>query len=159
MFKTRRLSAFKPRENPAATIALVLCLFPGFAAQAFGHGPRFGNLMFPAKTALAPRASWQQRSHCRRIVPVLMPNRASTLAHMTKDPVDSSVVDGAVVKPAAVHRSRWHPWDILLQLTLPDLPLLLMAFVALAIAAIGEALMPKLQGAALNHAIGLAARW
>ncbi len=51
-------------------------------------------------------------------------------------------------------RSRWHPWDKLFLLTLPDLPLVLVAFAALALAALGDASVPALQAAALNAALG-----
>ena len=46
------------------------------------------------------------------------------------------------------HTSRWHPWDTLFWLTLPDLPLIFVAFIALALAATGDAVMPALQASA-----------
>ncbi len=47
------------------------------------------------------------------------------------------------------------PWRTLLRLCKPDVPLLSVAFVSLTIAATGDALLPALQGAALNTALGL----
>ena len=55
----------------------------------------------------------------------------------------------------AKQRNPWHPFDKLLQLTLPDLPLIVLAFAALSLAAAGDALLPKLQGEALNAALNL----
>ena len=65
--------------------------------------------------------------------------------------------DGPAVAPPpqqAEQKSRSHPWDKLLWLTLPDLPLVLVAFAALALAATGDASIPALQAAALNAALG-----
>lgn len=50
---------------------------------------------------------------------------------------------------------RATPWGTLLKLCKPDVPLLITAFVSLTIAASGDALLPALQGAALNTALGL----
>ena len=46
-------------------------------------------------------------------------------------------------------------WRTLLRLCKPDLPLLVVAFCALSLAATGEALMPALQGAAINSALSI----
>ena len=46
-------------------------------------------------------------------------------------------------------------WRTLLRLCKPDLPLLVVAFCALSLAATGEALMPALQGAAINSALSM----
>ena len=46
-------------------------------------------------------------------------------------------------------------WRTLLKLCKPDVPLLVVAFLALSLAATGEALMPALQGAAINSAMSI----
>ena len=46
-------------------------------------------------------------------------------------------------------------WSTLLRLCAPDAPLLALAFGSLSAAAIGEALLPALQGAALNAALAI----
>ena len=56
---------------------------------------------------------------------------------------------------SAARPKRGTPWLTLLKLCKPDLPLLLCAFTSLTIAASGDALLPALQGAALNTALGL----
>ena len=60
-----------------------------------------------------------------------------------------------VASGAAVKKTRSTPWKTLLKLCKPDVPLLSVAFVSLTIAASGDALLPALQGAALNTALGL----
>jgi ABC-type multidrug transport system fused ATPase/permease subunit len=47
------------------------------------------------------------------------------------------------------------PWKVLWMLSLPDLHLVILALVALTLAAVGEAVLPALQGSALNVALGL----
>jgi len=52
-------------------------------------------------------------------------------------------------------RKRATPWKTLLKLCRPDVPYLTFAFLCLTIAATGDALLPALQGSALNTALGL----
>jgi len=60
--------------------------------------------------------------------------------------------DPVLVRSAA---SRISPWPTLLRLTRPDALLVLAALIALVLAATGEAMLPGLQGAALNAALNL----
>jgi len=60
--------------------------------------------------------------------------------------------DPVLVRSAA---SRISPWPTLLRLTRPDALLVLAALIALILAATGEAMLPGLQGAALNAALNL----
>ena len=75
----------------------------------------------------------------------------------------SSLVEAPVLRSSRVltlsevvkKRKSRDEWTTLLKLCAPDWPLLLVAFTSLALAATGEALLPALQGAALNAALGL----
>lgn len=56
---------------------------------------------------------------------------------------------------AAKKKASADEWRTLLKLCKPDVPLLIVAFLALSLAATGEALMPALQGAAINSAMSI----
>ena len=94
------------------------------------------------------------------VVKALVPD--GTGPGLAQDPADGPGASGDAPPPRAQQtegsgtsgRSRWHPWDKLFLLTLPDLPLVLVAFAALALAALGDASVPALQAAALNAALG-----
>uniref|UniRef100_A0A0D3JPF8 ABC transmembrane type-1 domain-containing protein n=2 Tax=Emiliania huxleyi TaxID=2903 RepID=A0A0D3JPF8_EMIH1 len=62
---------------------------------------------------------------------------------------------GRPVLSAAPAKKVKTPWKTLLSLCKPDAAPLVTAFVCLAVAASGDALLPALQGAALNAALGL----
>lgn len=81
------------------------------------------------------------------------PGRARVAPRLAAEVEASVLVDAESIEPAK--KKRGTPWKTLFRLCKPDLPLLVVAFISLTIAASGDALLPALQGAALNTALGL----
>jgi len=131
------------RSQPSAASSqrimrtLLACLL---VAHATGlHSPPAVCPRQPIRPVAVRLASWQPTG--TRVL------RGSTVI---LNEADGSKEAGSKKKTASAEE-----WRTLLRLCKPDLPLLVVAFCALSLAATGEALMPALQGAAINSALSI----
>ena len=113
------------------------------SAGAFTTRPFFARAALPAPTAATKWAQLEAGS------------RAALLEAGGSKRLEAQQRSGRPVAQLAKPKTRGTPWKTLLKLCKPDIPLLSIAFISLTIAASGDALLPALQGAALNTALGL----